>query len=297
MIGSLAVAATAAIALNACSPSGDSAFSANNAATSGASAATEPTVPVDTTPVEPILVAQPPVAPVGLLTQSASPAIVPVAAPEAPFAAVGNNGGDETARIQQRLLDLGFWHAGVDGSYGLTTEQAVLAFQKYHGLERSGRVDDATAAALTNMTERGHALADAGTLVEVDKDRQLLFIVHGGQTVWIFNTSTGSGKVYDVANQNDATVREQGDSQTPNGLHAVTRQRPEGWWEGDLGKIYRPKYFVGGVAVHGSNSVPAYPASHGCVRLTTPAMDFVWDANLIPLDTPVWVHGSNAPVS
>ena len=76
----------------------------------------------------------------------------------------------------------------------------------------------------------------------------------------------------------------------------MTRQREEGWWEG-LGKIYRPKHFVGGVAVHGSNSVPAHPASHGCVRVTTPAMDFIWEANLIPLRTPVWVHGADAPVS
>lgn len=295
----MAAVATIAVALSACSPSsGDAAFTPDVDATSGATIeTTQPTVPIDTTPVEPILVAQPPSAAVGLLSPGASPAIVPVAAPEAAFKAVGKNSGNETARIQQRLLDLGFWHAGVDGEYGLTTEQAVMAFQKYHGLERSGRVDDATAATLTATTERAHGLADAGTLVEVDKDRQLLFIVHDGATVWVFNTSTGSGKVYDVANKNDPTVREQGDSQTPNGLHAVNRERPEGWWEGDLGKIYRPKYFSGGVAVHGSNSVPAHPASHGCVRLTTPAMDFIWDHNLIPLRTPVWVHGANAPVS
>ena len=27
------------------------------------------------------------------------------------------------------------------------------------------------------------------------------------------------------------------------------------------------KYFNGGIAVHGSGSVPATPASHGCVRI------------------------------
>jgi lipoprotein-anchoring transpeptidase ErfK/SrfK len=70
----------------------------------------------------------------------------------------------------------------------------------------------------------------------------------------------------------------------------VNRQREQGWWEGDLGQIYRPKYFVGGVAIHGSNSVPDYPASHGCVRVTVQAMDFIWAADLMPLHTPVWVH-------
>ena len=31
--------------------------------------------------------------------------------------------------------------------------------------------------------------------------------------------------------------------------------------------MYRPNYFYGGYAVHGMTSVPAYPASHGCVRM------------------------------
>jgi N-acetylmuramoyl-L-alanine amidase len=31
--------------------------------------------------------------------------------------------------------------------------------------------------------------------------------------------------------------------------------------------MYRPNYFYGGYAVPGMTSVPAYPASHGCVRM------------------------------
>jgi lipoprotein-anchoring transpeptidase ErfK/SrfK len=58
-----------------------------------------------------------------------------------------------------------------------------------------------------------------------------------------------------------------------------------------LGTLYRAKYFTSdGVAVHGSASVPAYPASHGCVRLTNAATDFVWAANLIPLGSKVIVY-------
>ncbi|MDP8987655.1 MAG: L,D-transpeptidase family protein, partial [Actinomycetota bacterium] len=35
-----------------------------------------------------------------------------------------------------------------------------------------------------------------------------------------------------------------------------------------LGKLYNPVYFTGsGIAIHGSTSVPTYPASHGCVRI------------------------------
>ena len=226
-------------------------------------------------------------------TTAPSPAIVPVAAPEYPFVAVGSSGGGETARIQQRLVDLGFWNSGADGEYGLTTSQAVMAFQKYSGLERSGYVNQETADALTNARFRAHGLADAGTLVEIDKDKQLLFVVHNGRTMWIYNTSTGDGQPYEEVDQNTPGEVQSGVSVTRNGLHEVYRERPVGWWEGDLGRIYRPKYFSGGQAVHGSNNVPNYPASHGCVRVSIPAMDFIWESNIMPMHIPVWVHGAN----
>jgi peptidoglycan hydrolase-like protein with peptidoglycan-binding domain len=217
--------------------------------------------------------------------------IVAVPALEVQLAAVGTTSGNETTRLQERLLELGFWLQSADGSYGLTTRQAVMAFQKYLGLNATGAVDDATAAYLSSITERGRGRADAGTLVEVDKTRQLLFFVVDGQTEWILNTSTGTEVPYEKPNKNDPEKIERGTSVTPVGLHRVNRERPEGWWEGDLGEIYRPKYFVGGVAVHGANSIPNYPASHGCVRVSVPAMDFIWDSGLLPLNTPVWVHG------
>ena len=54
---------------------------------------------------------------------------------------------------------------------------------------------------------------------------------------------------------------------------------------------YRPRYFHSdGIAVHGYDSVPSYPASHGCVRVTEPAMDFIWAEKLMPVGSEVWVH-------
>jgi lipoprotein-anchoring transpeptidase ErfK/SrfK len=78
---------------------------------------------------------------------------------------------------------------------------------------------------------------------------------------------------------------------TPVGTFRVNRERPDGWWVGDLGQIYRPKYFIGGVAIHGSLSVPAYPASHGCVRVSVAAMDMIWEQEILPRGTTVVVHG------
>ena len=208
-----------------------------------------------------------------------------------PIEAVGTRDGEGTRILQDRLLQLGFWHAGSDGEYGHTTKQAVMAFQKYLGLPATGETDADTAAYLTNFTERGHGMADTGDLIEVDKSRQLLFVVRGGKTLWVINTSTGSEVPYEEENKKEPGKIEIGDSVTPVGLFKVNRERPEGWWEGDLGEIYRPKYFRGGVAVHGSNSIPDYPASHGCVRVSTSAMDFIWAFDLMPMKTVVWVHG------
>jgi cell wall hydrolase len=49
---------------------------------------------------------------------------------------------------------------------------------------------------------------------------------------------------------------------TPLGSWHVYRTVP-GWdWV-----LWYPLYFKGGFAIHGYPSVPAYPASHGCVRI------------------------------
>ena len=202
---------------------------------------------------------------------------------------VGKDDGPDTAAAQQRLAELGFWAGEADGHYGFATTQAVMAFQKYLGLDPSGKLDQDTASWLTVFPEKAHGTADDGTLVEVDKAKQLLFIIQDGKTIWAFNTSTGSGIAYSATNRNTGGT-ETGDAVTPNGVWKTTRERPNGWWEGDLGDIYRPKYFHDGVAIHGMTRVPNHPASHGCVRLSTMAMDFIWANDLVPLGTPVWVH-------
>ncbi len=225
-------------------------------------------------------------------TTSTLPAnIIEIPVLDPPLAAIGTSDGEEAARLQARLLELGFWVSGTDGDYGLTTRQAVMAFQKYMGFhDPDGKLDEQTAVALSTMDLRPVSRANSGTLVEIDKGKQLLYFVIDGKTEWVLNASTGNGQEYTEPDQNTPGETISGVSLTPSGLHNVNRERPEGWWEGDLGEIYRPKYFVGGVAVHGSNSIPNYPASHGCVRVSVPAMDWIWETGIMPMDTPVWVH-------
>lgn len=235
-----------------------------------------------TVPLEPTTVAMP---------QPAAPdPAPPLAAPVTPIGKGSSR--DQIRAAQQRLLDLGFWLQAVNGQYDWTTSQAVMAFQKHSGFRpASGRIDQRTADALNGAATRVTATANLGTLIEVDKAKQVLYIVRDGKTLMALNTSTGSGRPYVEQNQKDPTKTERGDSQTPAGWFKVFRENAKGWVEGDLGKIYRPKTFNGGIAVHGMTNVPNYPASHGCVRVSLPAMDMIWADNLMPLGMRVWVHG------
>jgi lipoprotein-anchoring transpeptidase ErfK/SrfK len=220
--------------------------------------------------------------PANLIVVGAFPNPVPV---------VGNADGANTAIVQLRLRQLGFWNAGTDGKFGVTTKQAVMAFQKYMGIEATGLVDENTATQMTTLDIKAHGQTDEGTLIEVDKAKQLLFVVVDGITQWVFNASTGNGLPFNEPDKNTPGAPNiTGVALTPDGMWKVNRERPKGWWEGDLGQIYRPKYFNKGIAVHGSNSVPNFPASHGCVRISVPAMDFIWDNNIMPMKSIVWVH-------
>ena len=96
--------------------------------------------------------------------------------------AVGKANGDETRVLQQRLLELGFWLSGVDGEFGTTTRQAVMAFQKYSLLPPTGAVDQATADAINATPYRGRGITTEGDLIEINKTSQLLFIIRGGRT-------------------------------------------------------------------------------------------------------------------
>jgi peptidoglycan hydrolase-like protein with peptidoglycan-binding domain len=223
---------------------------------------------------------------------SAAGALVtdPSPLPTVTIPALGRGGSrDEVLALQSRLQDLGFWAGIPDGTYGQVTSQAVMAFQKYLGLAPSGVVDELTALLLSMQGLRPFAESRSGDLIEVDKGRQLLFVIRGGQVLWTVNTSTGSDIPYNEPDQKTGG-RATGTAHTPEGRFKVYTEHSDGWELGELGQLYRPKFFIGGVAVHGAPQIPNYPASHGCVRVTTSFMDYVWAANLMPMGSAVWVH-------
>jgi lipoprotein-anchoring transpeptidase ErfK/SrfK len=189
--------------------------------------------------------------------------------------------GPKVMALQKRLSHLGFWIGAADGTYGDTTQQAVLAAQKASDLTRDGVAGPATLAAV----KRGvsvHARSTSGHWLEIDKARQLLLIVTNGKVGAILNTSTGSGQAYQEGGQTYTAL-------TPSGQFTISRQ-VDRLDPGPLGDLWRPKYFNGGIAVHGAPVVPAYPASHGCTRVSNPAIDWIWSTGQAPIGTRVWVY-------
>jgi lipoprotein-anchoring transpeptidase ErfK/SrfK len=190
---------------------------------------------------------------------------------------------------QQRLLDLGFWLSAADGSYGLTTTQAVMAFQKWTGLPRTGRVDESTAVALNRTVCRPAPTRPGSDVFIVDKAKQLGYVIRNGRTVWVLNVSTGGGYAYKAIDQKTGAAISDV-ANTPAGTFRVYRVHDDPAYSGSLGVLYRPRFFNGGIAVHGYKSVPNYPASHGCIRVSNAAMDLLWGIKAMPMGSTVIVH-------
>ncbi|MCB7136810.1 L,D-transpeptidase family protein [Cellulosimicrobium marinum] len=191
--------------------------------------------------------------------------------------------GDRVRVLQERLAELGYFIPPPDGAFGPGTQQAVWALQKAAGISRDGVVGPATQAALDEGV-RPAARSGAGKVVEIDLNRQLLLAVEDGRVVTVVNASTGNGETFEAKGR---TYR----AGTPRGTFAVGRQVDANYESSlELGSMWRPKFFTGGIAVHGSPSIPPWPASHGCVRVANGAMNWIWDSWGAPPGTTVLVY-------
>lgn len=180
--------------------------------------------------------------------------------------------GIDVAFLQIRLRERGFWLSEQLGRFGESTRNAVVAFQKFHGLPRTGRVDFWTRLGVAVSAERATPKAPRrGRAIEVDLARQIMVIQTDGRVDAVINVSTGTRA-----------------TPTPKGTFRLQRQI-KGKRVSRLGTLFSPKYFTGGYAIHGSTSVPPYPASHGCVRVTNQAIDHLWASGLLALGTPITI--------
>jgi lipoprotein-anchoring transpeptidase ErfK/SrfK len=169
--------------------------------------------------------------------------------------------GPEVERLQRRLAELGYDPGAPDGNFGTGTTYAVWAFQKVHALPVDGVVTDQVWAALDQPKPPPVLVPDGGaTRVEVDLRSQLLTVYQGDALRLVTHTSTGNRKRYCEDGYCGTAI-------TPAGSFRFL-WRVRGWRTSHLGQLYNPVYFTwSGIAVHGANSVPNYPASHGCVRI------------------------------
>lgn len=149
--------------------------------------------------------------------------------------------GSSVLQLERRLVEL-HYAVEADGAYGDDDVEAIYAFQKVDGLPRTGSVD------ATLWRDLLHAQIPRarfpGNHIEVDKARQVLFVVRNGKVALVVAVSTGAT------------------GNTPLGVWHVYRKVGGFDWV-----LYYPNYFLRGFAVHGYPDVPPYPASHGCVRI------------------------------
>jgi peptidoglycan hydrolase-like protein with peptidoglycan-binding domain len=204
---------------------------------------------------------------------------------DTPVLRAGDEGKD-VKRLQKRLASGPFDPGPVDGEYGGKTAQAVWALEKLAGVPVDGNWGPLDEYALEQL-ERG-AVGDPEKKhkkrwVEVDLSEQLVKVYEPGSSepYLVSHASSGSG----IAWSNEG---HSGNSITPLGDFVISR-RISGWRESslDIGRLYNPLYFNGGIALHGALSVPLYPASHGCIRLPMHIADYLPDE--LPNGTPVHV--------
>jgi hypothetical protein len=153
--------------------------------------------------------------------------------------------------LQQQLIELGYLIAGDgDGRFGPATQNAILSFQKWERLGRTGLLDGQTKARLAVATHPSPiSKGAAGKRAEVLLDRQVALLIDDNQVVRTIAVSTGKPS-----------------TPTPPGDYRVYAKIPR-WWSTPF-REWLPWAlpFVGGIAFHELGDVPAYPASHGCVR-------------------------------
>lgn len=193
----------------------------------------------------------------------------------------------ELKEAERRLGEMGYWIGAVDGVVDTATESALIAFQKWERRLPTGKFTIDEVEAIRNATPP-KARDDLGyEHVEVDVDRQVLLIVNADGTLRVLPASTGTGREFFYDGQMSVAY-------TPRGRFVVY-EKGVGWENRVPGSMYYPNYISGGIAIHGSYSVPTKPASHGCIRIPMFAAREV--SKLLKLGTIVLVYDQVSFVS
>jgi hypothetical protein len=163
----------------------------------------------------------------------------------------------------------------VNGRFGGQAWHAVVAFQGWNGLSRDGIVGAHTRAALAHAHRPVPWSTRDG--YEVHIAQQVLLMVRHGQVQRAIHVATGAGGA------------------TPLGHFHVVRREPMSW--SVRFHVWMPlaQYFWDGYAMHEFSSVPAYPASHGCIRVPAEEAEAVWTFGRLGMR--LWTTAAAAPRS
>ena len=167
-----------------------------------------------------------------------------------------------TKDLQSQLIDLGYLLPGDDdGRFGPATSDALLTFQKWERLDRTGTLDAETEARLETATRPAPvSVGQRGKRAEILLDRQVALLIDNNKVVRAISVSTGKAS-----------------TPTPPGDYKVYAKIPR-WWSTPF-REWLPWAlpFVGGIAFHELADVPVYPASHGCVRQSFAVARWTYD--------------------
>lgn len=193
--------------------------------------------------------------------------------------------GTSVIRLQYSLKQHGFYRGPVDGVYDSTTEAAVVAFEKYLGLPRTGDFGalDWIRIGTIPSPELPYRW-DEPDRVEIDLNSQLLYVIRDQQVIGILPTSTGSGgRYYSVRNGRNVVAA------TPEGDFQLEWHQT-GWncdWVTSW-CVYNYWGFTDFYGIHGYLEVPPWPASHGCTRVNIWDSDWLEDHLYVGMPVHVW---------
>jgi hypothetical protein len=171
--------------------------------------------------------------------------------------------------LERRLRQLRYRIPQPDRRFDFRTGDAVLAFNKVQARSRVKYVTASTWRALVSPRRPKPRSGADGVHVEVDKTKQVLYMVRDGGISDIVHVSTGRLPGW-----------------TREGVFRVYRKIAG--YSG--GRLYYPSYFDGLRAIHGWPEVPPYPASHGCVRVPMWTATYLYSR--IPMGTVVRIYSS-----
>lgn len=203
----------------------------------------------------------------------------------------------QQTKLNELFAGLGIRDLLVDGISGPVTKQRLCAARAALDLPVN-RAD------MPAGSDEEQALMEAVSLpppfttallserwVMIDRTCQIMFVGAGTNGIsYVFPTSTGEAG-HETRDQ-DRSRAFRYDPAIDNGGWHNSSTFPVAIDNPLNGNMYRPLYFDGGQAIHGSNNVPSTPQSKGCARLRIGDQDTLisW-LGLNDLPAPTWSQG------